>query len=51
MPEIMTNFNRQALHSCSISFRHPKSKKQMVFNKDLPDDMKILEKELKKNSI
>ena len=51
MPEIMTNFNRQALHSCSISFRHPKNKKQMVFNKDLPDDMKILEKELKKNSI
>ena len=51
MPEIMTNFNRQALHSCSISFRHPKSKKQMVFNKDLPDDMKILEKELKKNNI
>ena len=51
MPEIMTNFNRQALHSCSISFRHPKSKKQMVFNKDLPSDMKILEKELKKNSI
>lgn len=40
-------FNRQALHSCSIEFKHPVSKEMMKFESKLPDDIaaviKILE--------
>jgi 23S rRNA pseudouridine1911/1915/1917 synthase len=31
--------NRQALHAKSLGFIHPKTKKEMVFESDLPDDM------------
>lgn len=47
MPNIMIDFNRQALHSSSISFQHPIFKKTMDFKQELPDDMKKLEDELK----
>ena len=36
------NFSRQALHSKTLSFQHPISKEKMLFDIDLPDDMKEL---------
>ena len=36
------SFSRQALHSKTLSFQHPISRKKMHFNIDLPDDMKKL---------
>ena len=50
MPDIMTNFSRQALHSGSISFQHPINKKFMQFTQNLPYDMKNLEIELNKHN-
>jgi len=41
---------RQALHAKTLGFVHPVEKKLMFFNSDLPDDMKLLIKELKKPS-
>ena len=35
-------FSRQALHSKTLSFVHPISKKMMHFDSDLPNDMKEL---------
>ena len=35
-------FSRQALHSKTLSFIHPISKKRMYFDSDLPNDMKEL---------
>ncbi len=42
----IADFPRQALHSYKISFEHPRSKKEMHFEIDLPDDLKELEKVL-----
>ena len=50
MPDIMTNFSRQALHSRSISFQHPINKKFMQFTQKLPYDIKNLEIELNKHN-
>ena len=36
------NFSRQALHSKTLKFQHPISKEKMLFDIDLPDDMKEL---------
>ena len=36
------NFSRQALHSKTLSFQHPISKKKMHFDIDLPNDIKNL---------
>ena len=36
------NFPRQALHSKTISFIHPTTKKEMFFESNLPEDMKEL---------
>jgi 23S rRNA pseudouridine1911/1915/1917 synthase len=33
---------RQALHARSLGFIHPGSKKEMFFDSELPDDMKIV---------
>ena len=33
---------RQALHAKTLGFIHPHSKKQMLFDSELPDDMKLL---------
>lgn len=41
---IIENFPRQALHSYKISFIHPRSKEEMSFEIELPDDLKNLEK-------
>jgi len=45
--DLIKNFPRQALHSYKISFVHPRSKKEMSFEIDLPDDMKELKACLK----
>lgn len=33
---------RQALHSCRLGFRHPITKKELLFEAPLPDDMKFI---------
>ena len=38
----LLNFKRQALHSFSISFVHPKTKQVMQFESELPQDLKNL---------
>ncbi len=39
---ILKNFERQALHAYHLGFKHPKLKKRMNFNVDLPQDLKNL---------
>ena len=39
---ILKNFNRQALHAFHLGFIHPKSKKYIEFNSNLPQDMQDL---------
>ncbi|MFC2083473.1 RluA family pseudouridine synthase [Bacteroidota bacterium] len=39
---------RQALHAKTLGFIHPHKKESMVFNSELPDDMKLLISELRK---
>lgn len=46
---LVENFSRQALHSYKIAFLHPRSEKEMSFEIPLPDDLKSLEKCLKKS--
>lgn len=46
---LIQNFPRQALHSYKISFTHPRSEKEMSFEIGLPDDLKQLEKCLRKS--
>ena len=36
------SFSRQALHSKTLTFKHPISKKNMYFDCDLPNDMNEL---------
>ena len=36
------SFSRQALHSKTLTFEHPISKKQMHFDIDLPNDIRNL---------
>jgi len=40
--QLFKNFNRQMLHAKSLSFCHPKSKKIMRFESDIPQDMQDL---------
>lgn len=47
---LIKNFPRQALHSYKISFVHPRSKKEMSFEIELPDDLKNLQNCLKENA-
>lgn len=44
--EFVKNFSRQALHSYRISFTHPRTEKEMLFEIGLPEDLKELEKAL-----
>jgi len=39
---ILKNFDRQALHAHHLGFCHPKSKKYLEFNSNLPEDMQNL---------
>ena len=47
----INNFNRQALHAKSLSFSHPRTKKEIFFEARRPDDFDILIKSLKKASL
>lgn len=40
--DFIANFKRQALHSYKISFIHPRSKEEMSFECELPNDLKEL---------
>lgn len=40
--ELLENFKRQALHAYKLSFEHPRSKKMMEFEAELPYDMRNL---------
>ncbi len=42
--KIVQNFPRQALHSYKINFSHPRTEKEMAFEIDLADDLKMLKK-------
>jgi len=42
LKEATINFPRQALHSSSLGLIHPKTKKHMRWDIDLPEDMKNL---------
>ena len=46
MPESVEKFSRQALHSYSLKFLHPFSKKELAFISDLPDDMEYLRRSI-----
>ncbi len=39
---ILKNFSRQALHAYHLGFKHPKTKKYIEFNCELPKDIKDL---------
>jgi 23S rRNA pseudouridine1911/1915/1917 synthase len=47
----INNFNRQALHAKSLSFVHPRTKKEIFFEARRPKDFDTLIKSLKKASI
>lgn len=47
LEEWLKTFTRQALHSYKISFIHPRSKEEMSFEVDLPQDLQELESLLK----
>ncbi|KTD34149.1 uracil hydrolyase [Legionella moravica] len=38
----LQQFKRQALHACSITFRHPKTEEELTFKAPMPDDFKLL---------
>lgn len=42
VPEIIKSFNRQALHSYTLSFMHPFFKREMFFKAEVPKDMQLL---------
>ena len=39
---LLSIISRQALHAKTIGFIHPKTKEQLIFNSELPDDMGLL---------
>ncbi|MBA1338743.1 MAG: 23S rRNA pseudouridine synthase [Pelagibacterales bacterium] len=47
----INNFNRQALHAKSLSFIHPRTKKEVFFEAKRPSDLDRLFKSLEKYSI
>ncbi len=46
---LLSIIDRQALHAKTIGFVHPKTKQELCFNSDLPDDMTKLISILKEN--
>jgi 23S rRNA pseudouridine1911/1915/1917 synthase len=40
--DIVMNFQRQALHSCVLSFKHPRTKIDMQFESQMPNDLQNL---------
>ena len=47
----INSFNRQALHAKSLSFIHPRNKKEVFFEAKRPDDFNLLIKKLVKASV
>lgn len=45
-PEALKGFGRQALHAAVLEFRHPRTKREMRFATELPQDFKRLVSEL-----
>ena len=39
---LLSIIDRQSLHAKTIGFIHPKTKEELIFNSELPEDMKIL---------
>ena len=39
---LLKSMGRQALHAKQLSFIHPKSKKRLTFDSDIPEDMQNL---------
>lgn len=39
---VIQEFKRQALHACSLAFRHPKTEEELTFTAPLPDDFAFL---------
>ncbi|MDR2781955.1 MAG: RluA family pseudouridine synthase [Holosporaceae bacterium] len=46
--DYINNFSRQALHAYFLEFLHPRSKKSLHFESNLPDDLQLLEKAMTK---
>ena len=40
--DFVQNFNRQALHAYNLELIHPKTKKAVSYDAELPDDIKNL---------
>lgn len=41
--QALSTFKRQALHAARLGFIHPETKEEIIFNSDLPEDMKAIE--------
>lgn len=39
---LLANLQRQALHAKTIGFLHPSTRKEMLFDSEVPDDMKLV---------
>ena len=48
LEKTIINLNRQFLHAKSIGFVHPKKKKEMIFHSNLPKELYIIIKMLRK---
>ena len=46
--KFLDNFRRQALHATSLAFIHPATNKPVSFSSDVPDDLRELDRILKK---
>ena len=45
------NFDRQALHAIALGLIHPRTKKEMKWTIDLPEDMRELLSVIRKDSV
>jgi 23S rRNA pseudouridine1911/1915/1917 synthase len=45
-PEALNTFGRQALHAAVLEFRHPRTRREMTFATELPQDIKMLVSQL-----
>lgn len=48
---LLSIINRQALHAKTLGFTHPKTGENLIFNSELPEDMKLLIEKLQIPSI
>ncbi len=46
--DLLINLNRQFLHANKLGFIHPKKKKEMIFDSNLPQELEIILKKLRK---